>query len=173
MSDWNAVFSEEQRIPRAWLLLFLPGTGGSALVGWGVYQQVVLHRPFGTKPLSDAGLLAIFLLSAGVISGGIWLIGSMKLTTAVEPGWLHVTYRPFVNRRIALTDIMRWEACTYRALRDYGGWGIRWGLGGQCYNARGNRGVQLVLAGGKRLLIGSQRAEEFASALTQAKGAMR
>jgi hypothetical protein len=41
---------------------------------------------------------------------------------------------------------------------------------GWAYNVRGNRGVQLELANGKRILIGSQRAEELAGAIGEAKG---
>jgi hypothetical protein len=38
------------------------------------------------------------------------------------------------------------------------------------YNVSSNQGVQLELANGQRILIGSQRAEELAQAIGQAKG---
>jgi hypothetical protein len=38
------------------------------------------------------------------------------------------------------------------------------------YNVSGKEGVQLELANGKRILIGSQRAEELARAIGEAKG---
>ena len=66
---------------------------------------------------------------------------------------------------------MRWEARTYRPILEYGGWGIRYTMGrGWAYNVSGNQGVQLELASGKRILIGSQRAEELARAIGEAKG---
>ena len=37
------------------------------------------------------------------------------------------------------------------------------------YNVSGNRGVQPVFSNGKRLLIGSQRPDELAAAISQAK----
>ena len=49
-----------------------------------------------------------------------------------------------------------------------GGWGFRWGSSGRAYNLRGNRGVQLTLADGGRLLLGSQRADELAAAIEEA-----
>ena len=54
---------------------------------------------------------------------------------------------------------------TYSPLVEYGGWGIRgWGKN-VALNARGNRGVRLMLMDGRRVLVGSQRAEELAAAL--------
>jgi TATA-box binding protein (TBP) (component of TFIID and TFIIIB) len=51
-------------------------------------------------------------------------------------------------------------------LLEYGGWGIKYGRKGKAYNVSGNRGVQLVFKDGKQLLIGSQRAEELAEAIS-------
>ena len=67
---------------------------------------------------------------------------------------------------------MRWEARTYRPLLEYGGWGIRYAPFGKgwAYNVHGSQGVQLELTNGKRILIGSQRAEELARAIGEAKG---
>jgi hypothetical protein len=74
------------------------------------------------------------------------------------------------RRDIPLRQIARWEVRTYRRILEYGGWGIRYALtgGGWAYNISGNRGVQLVFTGGKRLLIGAQHSEELATALEQA-----
>ena len=40
---------------------------------------------------------------------------------------------------------------------------------GKAYNVSGNEGVQLELTNGKRILIGSQRADELADAIKRAK----
>ena len=50
-------------------------------------------------------------------------------------------------------------------IRDYGGWGIRYGPGGKACNISGKHGVQIELLNGERLLIGSRRSEEFISAI--------
>jgi hypothetical protein len=57
------------------------------------------------------------------------------------------------------------EALTYRPIKDFGGWGVRWAARGIVYNARGKRGVRMVLASGERVLVGSQRAEDLARAI--------
>ncbi|HET6897964.1 MAG TPA: hypothetical protein VFK70_06445 [Vicinamibacteria bacterium] len=72
---------------------------------------------------------------------------------------------PFANRTIAPARIARWEARTYRPIREYGGWGLRFGPRGRAYNVSGDRGVELTLDNGKRVLIGSQRSDDLAAAI--------
>jgi hypothetical protein len=95
-----------------------------------------------------------------------------NLTTEVRNDGLYIRFFPFhlSFHRIAPEDIKEFEARTYRPLRDYGGWGIRYGREGKAYNVSGNRGVQLVLSDGKQLLIGSQRPDELTEALSLALG---
>ena len=55
----------------------------------------------------------------------------------------------------------QYEVRTYRPIREYGGYGIRYSSKGKAYNVSGDRGVQIELLNGERLLIGSQRADEL------------
>ena len=52
---------------------------------------------------------------------------------------------------------------TYSPLGEYGGWGIKYGLGGagKVYNVSGNQGLQLVFKDGARLLIGTKKPQEL------------
>ncbi len=86
---------------------------------------------------------------------------------------MRIRWIPFGRKIVPLVDIGSCEPRTYRPLREYGGWGVRWaGKRGTAWNAHGNRGAQLVLCDGKRLLIGSQRAEELAAAIERAREAV-
>jgi type IV secretory pathway VirB3-like protein len=145
-------FKEEQRFaPWALILLFL------------VFVVMIVGR---------APIFALF-----IVGGVALLIIGMKLVTEVDSDRLRVRFFPFVRRDIPLKDIVHWEARTYSPILEYGGWGIRTGLfrrrGGGALNARGNRGVQLRFADGKDLLVGSQRPEELAAAITLAKSERR
>lgn len=107
-------------------------------------------------------------LSAVIISVAMLpsLLGFLlRLETRVEDGVLSVRLTPFRPRRIALSDVVRAEVRTYHPIREYGGWGIRWGRGGMAYNARGNQGVQLELKDGRCVLIGSQEPERLLAAV--------
>jgi hypothetical protein len=107
---------------------------------------------------------AVVILPIGI---GIlfWLL---KLETEVRPDGLYVRYFPFhiKFKRFGADDLSEYYARKYRPIWEYGGWGIRYSFGkGKAYNVSGNKGVQLVFKSGKRLLIGSQRAEELEEAI--------
>ena len=53
-------------------------------------------------------------------------------------------------------EINGFDVQTYRPIRDYGVWGVRYGRKGKACNTSGNRGAQQELSNSKRILIGSQ-----------------
>ena len=91
----------------------------------------------------------------------------MNLTTEVRSDGIYYRFFPFhlSFHEIRLEDLVEYEVRTYSALKDYGGWGIRYGRRGKAYNVSGNRGVQLKFSNGGRLLFGSQKPEEFVKAI--------
>ncbi len=56
----------------------------------------------------------------------------------------------------------------YSALKDYGGYGVRYGKNAKAYNVTGNKGIQIELIDGKRILFGSHHPEGFVQALDKA-----
>ena len=159
-------FRESQRFNQLWiwLIIILIGCFG----WWGFAQQIILGLPFGDRPAPDAVMIVIWLL-CGI--GLPLLLATCRLVTEVRADGLYIRFVPLhlTWRRFGFDDIASCEARTYRPLLEYGGWGIRWGPSGRAYNVRGNRGVQLVLSTRKRLLIGSQQADELAAAITRGK----
>jgi hypothetical protein len=76
----------------------------------------------------------------------------------------------FHSHKISYGDIKSYEIRSYSALKEYGGYGIRYGTKGKAYNVYGNRGIQIEFQDGKCLLIGSQRPEELMQALESVAG---
>ncbi|MDZ7359458.1 MAG: DUF6141 family protein [candidate division KSB1 bacterium] len=167
-------FEEEQYFRQTWLWMALLPMSLLLLVvfGFGLYQQLYLGKPFGNKPMSNEGLVIAASVAALCGIGLPFLFYLMKLTVRVDSQYLHISFLPWRQKRIPLSDVVRWEACAYHPLRDFGGWGIRYAgkKKGWAYNVSGNQGVQLELNTGKRLLIGSQRPRELAEAIKRAKG---
>lgn len=157
----TAPFNEVQRIRHWWLWLILLLVAG--LAWWSFIEQIVRGQPFGDHPGPD---WMVWLVTAicGVVVPVVFLVA--RLETTVDKAGLRLRYVPFRNRLIAHAQILTHEVVDYRPIREWGGWGIRYGFRrGWAYTAHGSRGVQLELAGGKRLLVGSQDPEALASAL--------
>ncbi len=140
-----------------------------AVLGWyGFVHQILLGRPIGDNP-APAWTAWLVWLCAGI---GIPLfVIAARLQVSVTETELIVRWFPLWTRRIALADIARCEPRTYRPLRDYGGWGIRYGgpARGWAYTLSGRRGLFVELRDGGHVLIGSERPERLAAALASTR----
>ena len=83
----------------------------------------------------------------------------------VRDDGLYIQFFPFSQKLISFNNIKTCEVRTYSPIKEYGGWGIRYGKKGKAYNISGNKGVQLDFYEGQPLLIGSQKPEELAQAI--------
>ena len=114
-------------------------------------------------------VIFVVALTAAIVMS---LLATSKMTTIVDAAGVHVRFVPFVNKTFALDQIVAWPAKTYDPI-EYGGWGVRgWpSRYGWAYNVSGNHGVELEFKNGNRLMLGTQRADELARAIAEAKGA--
>ena len=107
-------------------------------------------------------------VAALVLAFLVLLTYQLSMRTTVDNDTLTVTfgrYLTWYRWRIPLPEIASSDVVTYSPIKEYGGWGIR-GFGKRrALNMRGNRGVQLVLQNGDRVLIGSGKPEELLAAL--------
>ena len=163
--DSSLLYREVQRFRQFWIWLLVIAV--SLITIWGMVQQIVLSKPFGNNPAPD---IVLIVLVIGIGFGLPVFFRVTNLTTEVRDDGVYFRFFPlhFSFHRIGLEEIVRFEVQAYRPIRDYGGWGIRYGWKGKAYNVSGNRGVQLQLSNGKRILIGSQHPEEMAEALNAA-----
>ena len=159
------LFSETQRFRQIWILLLV---GLIALISWySFFQQIILGMPFGNNPASDTAV-AILLLIFGILLPVLFLV--LKLETQVTRTALRFRFFPLHLkwREVPFGTIAEVKAVVYRPLREYGGWGIRFGRKGIAYNVSGDRGVQVTLKSGISFLIGTQRGEEMEQHLLSA-----
>ena len=108
------------------------------------------------------------------IGGGTMILTSlflymMRLETALKKDGIYYKFFPFHlgHKQISWDQLEEVSIKKYNALKEYGGWGIRYGLSGTAYNVQGNIGLHLTFKNGKKLLIGTQKAEELQRALQQ------
>ena len=140
------VYREVQRFRQWWLWTLL---GGITLL-------MLLLGPVSWLGLVVVGAVAAFLYS-------------LRLETEVRTDGVYLQMWPlhWSARRISWSEIDRYEPRTYRPLREFGGWGIRWAPGKLAYNVSGNQGVWIQRTNERSILIGSQRVEEFVTAIDE------
>lgn len=150
-------FQEVQYMRQWWIVSVVIGSNVVALV-----IAVMIWSKFAPQMLPWGGIIF------GLLMVGITILTlSSKLITEVRSNGLYIRYFPFhwSFHKIPLENVSKIEAVTYSPLRDYGGYGIRYGKGGRAYNAMGNRGVRINYSDGKHMLIGSQKPDELARAI--------
>jgi hypothetical protein len=157
----TSLYHEEQRFRQWWVWALV--VGPAVLAWWPFIQQVIGGEPVGDNPAPDWLVWVIWLL---IGLGLPLLFGILVLILDVTPDEVVVRYRPFKRRSIPLRDIEQVQVRTYNAVKEYGGWGIKgWSKENVAYNVSGNRGVELTLGDGRRVMLGSQRADELAAAI--------
>ena len=118
-------------------------------------------------------LLGSMLLCAALFTiGGGWselpwlCIGTMvllaaflavPLTVTVDDAHVRVRLAGAVRRDIALADIRAVERREYHAVREFGGWGWRWGIthrNARAYTTSGSSAVVLTLRDSQKVYLG-------------------
>lgn len=117
---------------------------GAALIVWLMWRGMLsLKLGLGV----GIGRLVAVLLTLRVTT----FITEQSLT--VYLGWV-----PVITKTIPLSDITNAQACTYRPLAEFGGWGWR-------YNSEGTQGICLHLQDGHKVLVGSSTGHKLAAAI--------
>jgi hypothetical protein len=166
----DVFYREIQRFRQLWIwvvVIFLMGLSWFSFI-----QQIISKVPFGTRPAPDLVVIGMWIVFGWAFPVMFYTAG---LTTEVRGDGIYIRFIPFHRqfRTMPFDAIQTYEARTYRPLKEYGGWGIRYGAAGKAYNVSGNRGVQLILLSGRKILLGSQNPEELVLAIDSIKGSVR
>jgi len=117
------------------------------------------------------GLLAVFLAGTAVATSMPALLLAPVLLACLFT-WLRlnvrfdaqgITYRmrPLSWKRLAWTEVRRAYVREYSPIGEYGGWGIKGSFRNYALNVSGNQCLQLELADGRRILLGTRRPGEL------------
>jgi len=164
-------YRENQKFkePAIWIGLTVSALVVIGIFGLGFYRQIIQGKPFGNNPMSDTGLIVTFVLVVFLFLLVFLLFGFAKLTTEIDKRRIAFRFFPFHLKfqQIGWDKIEKFEVITYKPIRDYGGWGIKFGKKGKAYNVAGDKGLQLQLKSGKTILIGTQKAVELSDFLSK------
>ncbi|SIR04525.1 hypothetical protein [Maribacter ulvicola] len=152
------IFNETQRFTQWWLLLL--NVALLFLIAYSCYTWFILGDAVGNIASNDLIGQTTFLLIFILI---IPLIYVFNLKTTIDEIGIHYQFIPihFSKKIIRWHEIEKCFVRTYSPIRAYGGWGYR-GISGKnkALNVKGNKGIQLILKNGKKLLIGTQKERE-------------
>ena len=159
----DALFSERQYFRQIWLALVLLAINSLFVYG-------IVHNMMSTQgpKLNNAVLFVALFFSLSLL----FMFFLIHLDTEVRQDGIYFRYFPFQIRY----KHYRWEEISecaisqYHPIKDYGGWGIRGSFSGKgkAYTVSGDRGIQMVLSDGKRILLGTKHPEEAKEAINKA-----
>ncbi|MEO0670049.1 MAG: hypothetical protein AAFZ99_19200 [Pseudomonadota bacterium] len=151
----NVLFEETQRLSPLIILAIV----AAVLVVFGlVYWRTggALSRPVWML----LGGTAVFLAA---------LVAMSRMQTEVTADSVDISMFYLISESIPHAQITEHQVLEYRPLREFGGWGLRYGSSGRAYSMSGSEGVRLVLDDGSQITLGSQNAEALASAIETGK----
>ncbi len=155
------LFSEKQYFKQWWLILLLFGIAGIFIFGF--IKQNILGEQFGNKPMSNTALLITNIICILFII----LFSCIRLDTHIKADGIYVRFFPFsVNfKHYSWSIIKSMYIREYAPLKEYGGWGLRYGTSGKALTVSGRNGLQLELNNNSKLLIGTNKPEEITKVL--------
>lgn len=152
-------FSEKQKFTQWWLW--------TLIIASLVVPLVLTFIKAGNAQVSLSVTDLLIGCSAPVLVIVLFLV--IQLHTRIDNTGIYYKFTPahFKTKKIEWNEIERAYIRTYSPIKEYGGWGIRKGLGktGSAYNISGNIGLQVELKDGHKILFGTRKPEELASLL--------
>lgn len=105
------------------------------------------------------------------LPGGIYaFMGQLRSRVTEEAIEIRWGFLEAIKKDIPLDSIETAEAVTYSPLREFGGWGIRFGGNKKkAWTIRGNRALLLHLKDGTRFYLGSDKPERMLQWVVSAK----
>jgi len=141
-------FEEEQKFRQLWLW--------GIILGLPILLTIfVLSEHFGDHPMPiDELIFPLLFAWASVLL--FWIL---SLRTKIDRDGVIIQFFPIRKRRISWGEVASADVLDYGFV---GGFGIRmWTKYGTVYNISGQMGLALQLTNGKKVCIGTQRAEEL------------
>jgi len=152
-------FSEIQKFKQWWIWL---------LFTFPLFAIIpeIYNNKFNMNDLLGSGIGISLLALIG------FLLYNLKLKTEITDSGIGYRFNFFHSKM----NVIKWEDISecfvrqYKPLWEYGGWGLRYTIrNGKAFNTMGNKGLQIVLKDGSKILIGTQKSDEIEATLLQLK----
>ncbi len=144
---------QQRPVYREWT----PWPGWLVVVFWGSMFLGMVVVSLSEGGAEQERLLGLVVLGVAAVLVQLFVGG---LSVRLYRDHLRVGLGPvgLISKKIRYEEIERTESVTYHPIRDFGGWGVRFGKDGKrAWTSRGNHAVVLCLKDGIRLYVGSDR----------------
>ena len=157
----KVIFYEQQRFSQSWAILIL------VLVD--VLFIFSMVRSWSDNNSTSNTILIITAALIMLLTAGFFFV---RFDTVINNEGVYIKLFPFSLKYkcIPWDTVSKSYVRKYKPLWEYGGWGIRqrWQIRGRrsiAYSVSGNKGLQLELTNGRRILIGTHKPLELEEVL--------
>lgn len=166
----KVLFREEQRCDRARMLKALAITIfiGAPMMGYWFIRLFYHGNGITDELFLDSGFIVTSILFLIVLSIVVIVNSVSHLRTKINTDSICVSYYPFKRKwiKIKVSEILSYKIRKYRPYREYSGYGVKDSLRkGKAYIISGNKGLQLFLTDGKKILIGTHKIQAIRYAM--------
>ena len=135
---------------------------------WWLWAILLVFPLLSVIPFDDKGINSYYMLIGISIPLMFYFF---ELRTFVTSKGLSFQFFPFHFKKhlIKIEDIEKFKAMEYSPMKEYGGWGIKFGFKGKAYNVSGNKGVKVFLNNDTNIMFGSQKYKDLEKALKKIK----
>lgn len=148
------IFKEEQTYKGTWVMYLILILEIPTLI---LLTVLILNDDSGSNE-GIYGLLSVILIMGIAMT----VIFNLKLETRIDDNGIHYRYFPFIKwRNIPKHQIRSAEVVSFSPLGDHGGWGIRGNRTTKVYTVVGDTGLSIDINEKKKILIGTQKAQEL------------
>ncbi|MBX2900000.1 MAG: hypothetical protein KF775_10120 [Cyclobacteriaceae bacterium] len=160
------LFEESQHFTQWWLwmIIGLAALTTNLVFGYGLFQQLILGKPWGSSPLQDELLLIVSLFTITSTGAVLLLFYTANLQTRISKAGVAYRFTPFIRswKMIVPDNIVAYSAQAHKAF----GYGVRITFQGVVLlNVRGSQAVQITRQDGSAIAFGTQQPEKFLEAL--------
>jgi hypothetical protein len=159
-SNQKNYYSETSKFSQTWLIY--------VIVPVGVIPMLVAIITLLQGGTSGSESLISFGIGLFAFSLIMALLFVLKLEVRINNEGINFRFFPMQIKFkvIKFDEIAEYQIRKYSPIFEYGGWGIRYAFSrGWAYNVSGNIGLQLVKKDNKRILIGTNKPDEFFAVL--------